>query len=99
MVAFGMVQLFFFGVPLAVDWRFFTLMASINNIWINTTSTTFKYYKLHVKVYKKSCNFSDIQYYTKSALCITHGRPFTSIAQLCMYDSTSTALAVLSNRL
>ena len=63
MVAFGMVQLFFFGVSLAVDWRFFTLTASIYYIWIDSASITINYYTVHIHMYKiigKYSRFSDI---------------------------------------
>ena len=63
MVAFGMVQLFFFGVSLAVDWQNFTLTTSIYNIWIDSTSITIKYYRVHIPMYKKLESVLNFQIY------------------------------------
>ena len=61
MVAFGMVQLFFFGISLAVDRQNFTLTTSIYYIWIDSTSITIKYYTVHIPMYKKLESVLDFQ--------------------------------------
>ena len=93
MVAYGMVQLFFFGVSLAVDWRNFTLTRSIYFIWIDSTSITIKYYTVHIPMYKKLESIRDFQiYYGILPLLypLSNGRPYIVLRNFLEQYSTLT---------